>query len=278
MNACFRAPLYLTLITLTACPLPTKLGNLSDSASDGMTPEETTASTQWTATDGETSAGTTLEPELTSTTKFDPSETTGGETEGETTVIGTASATSESSDTETPVACDGLDQATCEAVGVCVTHFGVAYDFPGCPSGQVYLGCSDPQDCDEAEHPFCKDGTDEVYQLPSGCHPSGFTLCEAPGIAFCETCEALTEAECLEEPEGCQPIYGAPHVEVEGEVCADYENKEFLRCIANGGACPPFVPVVCEVGNTDKRWDSPSGCVPAGFEECATPEFVPGCM
>ncbi|MBZ5715894.1 hypothetical protein [Nannocystis pusilla] len=265
MNACFRAPLFLTLITLTACPLPTKLGNLSDS--DATTLEETTA-TPATATDGETTDGTTLEPELTSTTKFDPSETT---------AIGTASATSASSDTETPVACEGLDQATCEAVD-CVSHFGTAFDFPGCPSGQVYLGCSEPQDCDEAEHPFCKDGTDEVYLLPSGCHPSGFSLCEAPGIALCDTCEALTEAECLEEPAGCQPIYGAPHVEVEGEVCADYENKEFLRCIANGGACPPFVPVVCEVGDTDKRWDSPSGCVPAGFEECATPEFVPGCQ
>lgn len=275
MNAFFRAPaILLTLISLNACQLSTKLGNLSDSATEGTTLSETTEETSGvTATDGDTSAGTTLEPEpepATATTKFDPTDTTS---------VGTASSSaSDSGDTHEPVACDGLDEETCATADGCVSYYGVAYDYPGCPSGQVYLGCSDPQDCDEAEHAFCKDGTDEVYHLPSGCHPAGYTVCDAPTDAFCESCEALDEAACLGEAEGCQPIYGAPHVEVDGDVCADYENKEFLRCIANGGACPPFVPVVCEIGDTDKRWDSPSGCVPLGFEECATPEFVPGCQ
>ncbi|WAS96498.1 hypothetical protein [Nannocystis punicea] len=268
MNTYSCSPrILLALIALTACELPTKLGDLSDSGTDATT-GTTAATTDPTATDSDTSAGTTLEPELTSTTEFDPSETTLVETSN--------AVTTASSDTETPVVCDGLDEATCEAVDFCMRHYGVAFEFPGCSQGLVFLGCTDPQDCTDDEIILCKDGTDEVYKVESGCDPTGYSECEPPTIAFCDSCESLTEAECLDEPSECQPLYGAPHVEVDGEVCADYQDQDFLRCVANGGACPPFIPVICEDGSPEQAWDSPSGCVPAGFSECG--EVVPSCM
>jgi hypothetical protein len=270
MNLFLRSPRFLfALITLTACELPTKLGDLSDTATDGTT----AATTDATATDGATSTGATLDPELTSTTEFDPSETTLVETSNAVTTI---VETTQSSDTETPLACDGLDEATCDAVGVCASHHGVAFDFPGCSPGLVYLGCSDPQDCTDDEMVVCKDGTDEAYHLESGCHPDGYSLCEPPTIAFCGSCESFTEAECLDAPSECQPLYGAPHIDGDGETCADYQNQQFLRCVANGGECPPFIPVICEDGNPGQAWDSPSGCIPAGYSECG--EVVPACM
>lgn len=269
MNNFAYVPRILTItltLALAACELPTKLGNLSatDSGSSGTTGDPT-------ATDGESSVGTTggttdapEEPWQTATTMFDPSETTLVETSTTGMAI--------------PPECVELGEADCEAYG-CQAYHGKALEFPGCSEGLVFLGCSEPQECEHNSTIFCEDGTDAIYDLvDTGCAPAGFTACEAPALVYCDTCESLSEAECLDEPSECRAIYGAPHVEVDGDLCADYGNQDFLGCIANGGACPPFIPVVCKVGEPDKAWDAPSGCILQGFEDCSPPDWVPGCM
>ncbi|PCC74228.1 hypothetical protein SAMN02745121_04331 [Nannocystis exedens] len=258
-------PRSLTIaLALAACELPTKLGNLSGTDTDEQ------AGTTLDATDGETSAGTTAattdnvsDTWLTSTSMFDPSETTAGPIP-------------ETTDGPVPIDCLELGEADCEASG-CMAYYGSAYEFPGCTSGLLFLGCSDPKDCEHDQHTFCREGTDEAYELiETTCEPPGYVQCEPPGVAFCDSCESLTEAECLAEPAECQPIYGAPHIETNGSVCADYTDMQFLICQANGGACPPFVPVVCDPDNPEQPYDSPSGCIPAGWVECGE-RGVSGC-
>lgn len=273
MNALIYAPRYVSLaslLALAACELPTKLGNLSDSAtseasatasttndsaaSDGTTGTSDTTESPLSATTGEPSTSG-VEPSSVATTMFEPS--TG---------------------INEPADCDGLSEGACIASGGCIAYYGTAYDFPGCSEEPTYLGCSGAQDCDNAETTLCKDGTDEIYKLSDACYIFGFTECEPEGfVPFCGQCEALDETECLAEPTDCQPIYGAPHVDVGGETCADYDNKQFLRCIANGGACPPFIPVICPIGQPDEIFDSPSGCIPGGFTECGE-AGTPSCL
>lgn len=243
----------LSLLALGACELPTKLGNLSDSTTTDATTTTTDATDSASSDTDQTTEATTkpIEPSSTATTMVEPS-----------------------SDTMTPAPCQILGEGECE-FAQCQALYGVAHDFPGCSEGQVFLGCTDPQDCDQAETTFCKDGTDEAYKRPDGCQPPGFSPCEAPTFAFCGQCEALDEAECLADPDECQPIYGAPHVEIDGAMCVDYDAMKFLLCIANGGACPPFVPTLCPIGAPDEAYDVPSGCLLPGFEECdgaGTPE------
>ncbi|WAS90488.1 hypothetical protein [Nannocystis punicea] len=266
------SPRILTIVlALAACELPTKLGNLS--ATDGDNAETTG---DWTATDGETTGATTAattgatteEPAdtwWTSTSMFDPSETTSAQTtEQETSTTGMA----------IPLDCLELGEADCAANG-CMAYYGSAYEFPGCAQGLLFLGCSDPKECDHAEQTFCREGTEEAYKLETTCAPPGYVECEPPGVAFCDDCRSLDEAECLAEPVECQPLYGAPHIVVDDQVCADYGDQEFMACQANGGACPPFIPVVCHPDMPEKVYDSPSGCIPSGWQECGemgTPE------
>lgn len=271
MTFTHRAPIIAitSLLALVACELPTKLGELSATDSDGTTVAASTAD----STDGVSSTGQTggPDPGTTSTGGPDPATTVGpDQTTGDTMAV-------EESETGTPAPCDLLpNMEECMQNG-CVAHFGIAYDFPGCAEGSVFLGCSDPQDCDDAPHIFCKDGTDEIYKTHDGCHPAGYSECEPVTDVFCGQCEALDEAGCLAEPTDCQPIYGAPHVDVRGEVCVDYDDMHFLRCIANGGACPPNIPTICRIDQPDEPYDSPSGCIPLGFEECEG-AGTPACM
>lgn len=271
MNHFAYSPRILPLVlALAACELPTKLGNLSatDSTGDeaGSTADET---------DGDTSAGTTgatteattdatTETWQTATTVFDPSETTSAVTTSQTTG-------------PTPIDCLEFGEQDCLASPGCMAYYGSAYEFPGCASGLQFLGCTDAIVCENDKHTVCREGTDEAYELQgTTCEPPGFVQCEPPGVAFCDTCGALDEAGCLAEPSECQPLYGAPHIQTNGDVCADYTAMEFLACQANGGACPPSIPVVCDPDEPDQPYDSPSGCVPAGWVECGE-MGVPGC-
>lgn len=241
-------------LTLSACVLGTKVGDL---------PDETTSagdSTDATGTEGASSGG-----------KDSSSSGQTGITEGETSTAGPGE-TSTAGPGETTGGpsdeCEGLDEATCKANPVCDVMLGSAYDFEGCPVGPQYLGCMVAnKGCDEAEKTVCRDGTDEVYLRNNGCVPLGFSECETP-LALCGSCEALTEAECLAEAEECQGLYGAPYVEQQGAECVDFGQQVFLACAANGGACPPFVPTVCPEGELAPRFDVPSGCIPFGFETC----------
>lgn len=79
-------------------------------------------------------------------------------------------------------------------------------------------------------------------------------------------CEGLGEAECMATP-GCKAIRGQPHGFGGGGVCVKDEFV-FLACAVDSGACPPFIPTVCPVGETEPKFDVPSGCIPPGFEEC----------
>lgn len=79
-------------------------------------------------------------------------------------------------------------------------------------------------------------------------------------------CEGLDEATCTRTP-GCKPISGQPHGLGGGGMCVKDEFV-FLACAVDSGACPPFIPTVCPVGETEPKFDVPSGCIPPGFEEC----------
>lgn len=271
MNTSHRTSWILAItasLTMVACELPTKLGELT--ATSGAT---TADSTDGPSTDGVSSDGTTSAPDETIGGTGSSSVTEGSATSSATTTVGPDQTTGdtmpvETSETGVPFDCSALDEALCANSGICQTHYGVAYDFPGCSEGQVYLGCTEVLECDQAITTICKDGSDEVYQKNDGCHPAGFTACEAPTFAFCGQCEALDEAACLAERGECQPIFGAPHVDQEGVMCVDYDAPVFLRCVANGGACPPAIPTICPIGQPDQAYDSPSGCIPAGFEIC----------
>lgn len=272
MNHFAYAPRILPLVlALAACELPTKLGNLTATDSTGDQ-----AGTTADVTDGDTSAGTTgattdetTDTWQTSTTNFDPSETTVETTGGTTSAGTTAEATSATTSGPTPIDCLEFNEQDCVASPGCMAYYGSAYEFPGCPSGLQFLGCTDEIVCEHDKHTFCREGTDEAYEVVgTTCEPPGFVQCEPPGVAFCDSCGTLDEAGCLAEPSECQPIYGAPHIEVDGQICADYFAQEFLACQANGGACPPAIPVVCDPDEPDQAYDSPSGCIPAGWSEC----------
>jgi hypothetical protein len=167
------------------------------------------------------------------------------------------------------------DEKSCGSDPDCMPIVGEAQDFPGCSADPQFLACVDAMACDDVLLTVCRDGTDEVYQLSSGCFPPGFTPCDGPGQACgVEDCSVhLSEVECKEA--ACAPILGAPHVEMNGGVCADFKNMEFLGCFDPDMPCPPAVPTVCPAGKPEPAWDVPSGCVPAGFEVCG--ELAPEC-
>ena len=249
-------PVLLAAIALTACELPTKLGDLPDDVGTSSTTEQpddtegaSTAATAETAGTSGTS-GTSGPDDTTSTTSA------------------TSTTSTTSTTTGAPPACEGLDEAACAQEPGCQAHHGVAYEFESCPAGHVYLGCSAAEPCDLVLTTICRDGTDEVYLNDSGCIPPGFSVCDAGGLDLCGGCEALDEAACLAEGDFCEPIYGAPHVQKEGLICADFANQVFLTCMLLDGQCPPSIPTVCKVGMPDQAFDVPSGCVAPGFELC----------
>jgi hypothetical protein len=248
----FRATGVLSLaLTLSACVLGTKVGDLPGVTSDASESGDT-------GTGGDSSSDATSGPDTGSDTATDgPVTTSDTATDGPVTTTGAS-----------PGMCEGLDEDTCQAFAECRAQYGSAFAFAECPIGPQYLGCiASDQACDLALTPVCRDGTDEVYLNSDGCVPAGFSAC-ATALAPCGECEGLAEAECLAQPAGCQGLYGAPHIEVEGMECVDFEQQVFLACAANGGACPPFVPTVCPAGDPDTKFDVPSGCIPFGFEVC----------
>mgnify|MGYP000653278655 CR=1 FL=1 len=176
-----------------------------------------------------------------------------------------------SSPSETGLAdgCEALDAATCKQDPDCMAQSGLVLEFEGCTPGQQFLACMDNIGCDDVLVTVCKDGTDEVYQLPNGCVPPGFTPCDAakePCGGGGLKCAQFGEADC--KAMGCTPISGAPHVVQDGGMCADAMNPEFIGCLEPDAACPPVVATVCPEGQKMPSWDVPSGCIPAGFEAC----------
>lgn len=91
--------------------------------------------------------------------------------------------------------------------------------------------------------------------------PADLTLCGDPG------CEQLPEQACRANPE-CTPLLGAPHIEQDGEICADYGMQKFLACARGDAPCPPVVISVCPEGQPDMVFDTPGGCLPSGFNTC----------
>lgn len=234
-----------TLCVLPACELPSKLGDLPDDQSSttdgtgGKTSDDTT-----TATDGEPQTGSTGVPEPSTTTTTDPM-TTG-----------------------VPGLCDGLDEQACLADADCATYYGTAYDFDGCAPGQNYLGCGPILECDQAFTTVCRSGADEVYLVPTACHPAGFEHCDKPGLDPCGgDCSQLDESACAVESDFCNPIYGNKHVEQDGETCVE-QTLTYLACISMDGACPPFIPTVCSTEDPTEKYDIPSGCILPDFEQC----------
>lgn len=233
-------------LSLSACVLGTKVGDLP----------EGTGGTEAAGTGGDSSG---------------KQSSSGGATETEGPVSsGDDTATDGPVTSSGPLqgACEGLDEATCAAVPECRVQLGSAFRFMDCPVGPQFLGCIAAETaCDEALTPVCRDGTGEVYLNNDGCVPAGFTQC-ATELPLCGACDELNEEECLAQPQECQGLYGAPHVEQQGVECVDFTQSVFLACAANGGACPPFVPTVCPIGDPSTKFDVPSGCVPFGFETC----------
>lgn len=239
--------ILLTALALAACELPTKLGDLPDEVGTSSTTESPDD------TEGASTAAT-AETAGTSAASTGPDDTT-------------TAATSTSTSGQPP-ACEGLDEAACAQDPGCQTHYGDAYDFESCPGEHVYLGCSPAEPCDLVLLTICRDGTDEVYLSDNGCVAPGFSVCDSGGLDLCGACETLDEGACLAEGDFCEPIYGAPHVEKEGLICADFAHQVFLVCMLLDGQCPPSIPTVCPVGMPDQAFDVPSGCVAPGFELC----------
>jgi hypothetical protein len=152
----------------------------------------------------------------------------------------------------------------------CMAIVGVVQEFAGCTAGEQFLACVPAMPCDAVLTTVCRDGTDEVYELADGCVPPGFSPCDGPGVACgggTSTCaDIVDEAAC--QAAGCGPIQGFPHT-FEGDVeCVDFDAPKFLGCFDPETPCPPVVLTVCPEGQKEPVFDVPSGCPPAGFEDC----------
>lgn len=174
--------------------------------------------------------------------------------------------------------CDAFsNEKECAGDPDCMAVVGEAQDFAGCSAGPQFLACIDAMPCDAVLVTVCRDGTEESYQLPNGCVPPGFTPCDGPGQACGGgggVCADLPTNEACKLA-GCAPILGAKHTVIDGGICADFNNMEYLGCFDPEVPCPPFVPTVCPKGEKEPAWDVPSGCIPAGFEICG--ELAPEC-
>lgn len=249
-----------TLCALTACELPSKLGDL---------PDDTSAGSSDTSGGGDSDASTTATGGKTSTSDETTGEpqTTGPQTTGEPDTTTTGPVTgAESTGQGGP--CEGLDEQACQAEPGCMTYHGVAYEFEGCQPGDAYLGCGPTLECDQAFTAVCRDGTDEVYLAPIACLPPGFSECDVIGKIPCgESCDLLDESACADEDDFCNPIYGQPYVEQNGTICVD-QDQQFIACVVMDGVCPPFIPTVCNDDDPADKYDIPSGCIPPNFSEC----------
>lgn len=270
----FRSLLALTTaLALSACVLPTKLGELTEGEDTAAEPSTSAgASTSSGATEGATAGlqetGETAKPEDTTTTEAPET--------------GTTSEPEDTGSTGEALGCPALNEAECAAEPGCMTSHGTPYAFEACPEGPVYLGCLPASACDTVLLTVCLQGTTEVYQLDSGCVPEGFTPCESE-LEVCgadeENCALLDEMACGTDDDLCEPIHGFMHVPDGDEMCVDFTTPIFLACaLMIDGACPPpFVPTVCPIGNPGEQFDVPSGCIPPGHMACdggGTPECM----
>lgn len=261
-------------LALAACELPAKVGDLDELEESGTTGDtdepEATSSTSGkpemtSSTSGPEMTSSTGAPDMTSSTtgpEMTSTSTSGPDMTSSTSTTG-LDATGGSS-------CDFLDQETCEAEPDCMVYHGTAHDFPGCPLGGTYFGCGMAMDCDASLVTICRDGTDEVYSNSSGCIPPGFTPCDVPDTGPCDgtgECETYDEVQCADDNDFCEPIYGWPHIEQDGEQCVS-EGAVFFVCATIDGACPPVAPTLCPPDALDERYDFSSGCTPPGFVEC----------
>ncbi len=252
-----RAALFTvtTALALSACELPTKVGDLKGDESTGAdTGDDSTADPPVTTGD---ETGSTTKPDATTA---EPGETTGINAET----------------TDTPSDCAGLDASQCAEQAGCMAANGTVYEDGACNVEPEFLGCLPEMPCDAVILTICRDGTDEVYQLFNGCVPAGFTPCEVDVVPCPDDCAGLDEASCAEF-EGCQPVHGNPHVTENGMACVDVDTSGYLGCRTDGGACPPFIPTVCGDGKPEEPFDVPSGCIPPGWSECEG-AGTPACM
>ena len=241
-----RSPHILLALTLAACELPTKVGDLKGDESTGTTdaPADTAQDT-------------------TGVTTGEPDGTT-GTSEGDTTQQTTGPA---------PVDCAALTEAQCGGEPGCAPKFGTAFQFDGCETGPVYLGCTTDASCDQALTIICRDGTTEAYQITDRCLPAGFSECASDLLPCSGGCGGPDEAACAAN--GCDAITGHPHVPAGDMTCVDTMIFVFLACTSLDGVCPPFIPTVCAPDKPDEPFDIPSGCTPPGWSECpgaGTPE------
>jgi hypothetical protein len=266
INLTMRTLLTLSLaLALPACVVPKIVGDNNaetDEDDDGDGSESTDS-----ASDADTGKGTTTQGDPDVTTDA-PDATTGepGSTTEE-----------ENTTSKTPVDCEDLTVDECESLPECMPAFGAAEEFPGCLPGLQYLGCLPQMACDSVILTVCEEITGNAFRLTDGCIPEGFAPCEGAGsqCGSGQACEDLGEQACADA--GCTQVFGAPHVDQEGTICADYDAQEFLGCLPPDTTCPPFIPVVCPAGMDAPAWDVPSGCANLpNFDQCED-QVVPAC-
>lgn len=259
-------PVLLAALTLACNPKPGS--DDSGSASDSSDSAGTGSGASDTSSGQPTGTGTGTESGSSEAT----TTTTGAPTTGVT------STGLESGATDPPEACaEPASEDECAAAPGCQSVIGLSQQFRGCVEGPQFLACIDATPCDAVLTTVCRDGTDEVYQLTDGCVPPGFTACEGPGES-CSVpvdCESIaTAGECTVKQ--CGVVFGAPHITVDGQVCASYgADEQFLGCRDADAVCVDDVVILCPVGQQMPSWDSASGCVAPGFEVCDAPSVPP---
>lgn len=256
-----RTLLLLTLaLPLTGCVVPKIVGDNPEATGkdedDGGDATETDGPADSDAESGSPDTKATSEPDATGGA---PDDTTSG-----------------AADTGQDGECAGLTAEACAANPACMPVLGESELSDDCKPGPQFLGCLPVMPCDSVILTVCDEETDEPFRLTDGCIPPGYVQCEGNGLPCGGGmgCEALGEADC--EQNGCTVVVGAPHVEVDGEVCADYGAFEFLGCLPADTTCPPVIGIVCPEGQDAPAWDVPSGCNVAGFESCEE-QLVPAC-
>ncbi|MCY1011033.1 hypothetical protein OV079_36800 [Nannocystis pusilla] len=208
------------------------------------------------------SDSTTVEPDTTSTTTTAATTESTGTSEGSLTeALPTTAAT-----TEGPV-CDGLDELTCGSTSGCRPILGTPFEFPGCSPLPAYLGCIVQTDCGLMPTTACRPDSLEVYLLEDTCIPPDLEPCTTMLTLCGEACLGFDEETCAADP-NCTAQFGAPHVEQDMMLCADFDAQQFLACDKLQPPCPPAVVTVCPTGQPDVGFDVASGCVPPGFEPC----------
>jgi hypothetical protein len=155
---------------------------------------------------------------------------------------------------ETSGASNGPLATTSTSTTTTVTDSGSETD----SGGQATTSTTTTMSGDEATSSGEVEGTTSTTTTMTGVDTSGES-----GVVGCE---GLDEAECTAMA-GCKAISGQPHGFGGGGMCVKDEFV-FLACAVDSGACPPFIPTVCPVGETEPKFDVPSGCIPPGFDNC----------